>query len=644
MASAVGDVVIGVTADIGPLLRETQRAEAAMNRFSGVMKGIGGGFSNLGARATDLGKRMSIATGAITAAGAAALALTRSAANMGEEIANGAKAAGMSTTAFQEYRYALSEAADMSDEDFANAAVRLNKVLGEAAQGSKTAAAALDAIGISAADIASGTITTDEAMARLVGTLEKTTDPALAAAIATDVLGKSGARMGGLLAGTAGDVDALRSTAQSLGLVMSEDAVNASDKFNEAWDRTAKQIEAVKMAIAEKLMPILTNDLLPLIQNTVIPAVIAVVNKIGEWATVFQALPGPVKEAISVIALALGTGGPLLVAIGMVSTAFGALVAATGPIGLFIAAAALAAAAWAKWGDDIKATIGGAIDWVTAKFDAFMGKINAIVETLRAWKDTAADFIGAGDRSTFTPNPDYQPDPNGPETWGAGMDSMGGGAGSDMLGISMADGMVNGLQAQLEARKADIAAAVDAIPQIARDRLGIHSPSTVFAEIGSNVSQGMANGIASAGDLVRAAVTSMGDGAVTSTRGFVSETLGVLGDLFQGSKAIAAAQALVNAWAGASEALKLPFPANILSFGKVLATGMGAVRAIQGARVGGGGGGGGASAAVAAPAAPQSIANVTLNGDYFSRGSVESLFEQINQGLKQGRVINMVRG
>jgi len=65
------------------------------------------------------------------------------------------------------------------------------------------------------------------------------------------------------------------------------------------------------------------------------------------------------------------------------------------------------------------------------------------------------------------------------------------------------------------------------------------------------------------------------------------------------------------------------------------------VRNIKSASVGGGGAGGAGS--VATPSAPQSVANITLNGDTFSRGSVEAIFEQINEGLRQGRVINLVR-
>ena len=174
MAETVADVVIGVSADITPLMRETARAQAAMGRFDKAMQGIGKGLSNFGAGATALGGKMTMVTAAMGAVAAGAVALTRNAADAGEAVANGAKAAGLSTTAYQEYAYALSEAADMSGEEFADATVKLNKRLGEARAGSDSAIASFEKLGLSAADIASGAVTGDDALAALVTTLEGT--------------------------------------------------------------------------------------------------------------------------------------------------------------------------------------------------------------------------------------------------------------------------------------------------------------------------------------------------------------------------------------------------------------------------------------------------------------------------------------
>lgn len=110
------------------------------------------------------------------------------------------------------------------------------------------------------------------------------------------------------------------------------------------------------------------------------------------------------------------------------------------------------------------------------------------------------------------------------------------------------------------------------------------------------------------------------------------------------SKAFGAAQALISAYQGAAEALKLPFPANLAAYAKVLATGLGAVNAIQNVTAGGGGGrGGSAGGAAAAPTFSQSVA-ITLNGSEsatYSKGQIRGLINQINEAVEGGARIRL---
>ncbi|WWT39538.1 NAD-dependent DNA ligase [Microcystis phage Mae-JY02] len=110
------------------------------------------------------------------------------------------------------------------------------------------------------------------------------------------------------------------------------------------------------------------------------------------------------------------------------------------------------------------------------------------------------------------------------------------------------------------------------------------------------------------------------------------------------SKAFGAAQALISAWQGAAEALKLPFPSNIAAFAKVLATGMGAVNAIKGVRKGGTSSGGAAAsggAATAAPAAPVQTMNFTVMNDPMGIGErfVRQFVAQLNEAQRNGMSI-----
>ena len=109
------------------------------------------------------------------------------------------------------------------------------------------------------------------------------------------------------------------------------------------------------------------------------------------------------------------------------------------------------------------------------------------------------------------------------------------------------------------------------------------------------------------------------------------------------AKVAGAAQAFISAQQGAAEALKLPYPANLIAASQVLATGLGFVSAIQGVSGGGGGGGGGGGtsgvAAGGAGAVPQQAGQnvvIDLIGDTFSRGSTVSLIERLNEEIRSG--------
>lgn len=108
------------------------------------------------------------------------------------------------------------------------------------------------------------------------------------------------------------------------------------------------------------------------------------------------------------------------------------------------------------------------------------------------------------------------------------------------------------------------------------------------------------------------------------------------------SKAFGAAQALISAWQGAAEALKLPFPQNLAAFAKVLATGLSAVKSIQGAKPGGTtSGGGGGSGGAAAAQQPVTTMNFTLTNDRFGFGEniVRQIASQLNGAGRNGSLI-----
>lgn len=655
MAKVVGDVAIEVGADIGPLVREMSRATGVLDRFDGAAKKLGRGLDRFAERTTALGAKLSVVSAGIAAVTAGAFALVKGAASAGDAIGDAAKAAGMSTTAFQEYGFALKEAAAMTDEEFASATARLNKTLGEARSGSEAAVKAFEAIGVSQEQLAQASFTTDQAMAAFIAKAEATTDPALAAAMATDLFGKAGATLGAGLSGVPGQVASLVDRARELGVVMGPEAVEAAGKFDQKMNELGAQFEAVKMKIAEVLLPVIVDKLIPALQDTVLPAIVKVVEKVGEWIDWFGQLDPAIQSVVGWVTAAFAVGGPVLLAIGAVSAAISALV--LGPAAPFVLLAAVAAggaAIWAKWGDDFMAAIGTAVDWVSGKFNDFIALLDRIVQKAYEVRQAMFDALMPTD---LAPSGGFAGGGGGggksggfglPQGSGAG--GAGGAMGGQMMGAAIINGMVIGATNSLNEKREALIALFGQVPQIARDTLGIQSPSTVFAEIGHFLGLGMAQGITDSTAVVKTAMDGMTGTAVNSAKEGVGGVLNALGGLFQGSKKISAGIALANSWLAFTEVLKDPSYAGrpwarFAAAASALASGINAVRNIKSAQPGGTGGGASAGGAAGGGAgqqvAPATTMNFTIQNDPFGYGErfARSIADQMNAARRSGSSI-----
>lgn len=599
MTGEVSDVVVNVTADMDPLVKEFGRAGTAGEKLRRVTDRTGAGLKKFGAGAKKIGKSMSIMSGAIAGAAAASLALAKNTADTGNEIAKSARGVGVATDYYQEMEFAIGQVSDLSKGEFSNAMQRLSRTIGEGAKGTKAASAALEQLGFTQSQIASGSITTQQAFDAYIKKMDGLKDPAIAAAISSDLLGRSGARLGAQLAGSGGAIDGLRDRAHELGIVLSKDALDASEGFIDQMDELKRSFDAVKLKIGGELLPVFANKLIPMMLDKVVPALLKVGDKIGEMIGWFDGLPGPVQEAIGVIAAGFAVGGPILVGIGLVSAALGTLVAAAGPVGLFIAAAAILAAAWFKWSDDIKAAIGGAVDWITEKFNGFLAFVKAIPDQLL------------------------------------------------QIGRDMIQGLINGITEKWEELKSKIHEMADALPMWMRDLLGIESPSRVFMEIGGYIGEGLAKGIADSHAMVNQAVASLGGAAIAGSKNTANGVLANMQTMFQGSKKLSAGIALANSWLAFTEVLKDPSfvgrPwARIAAAGAALAAGLNAVANIKSASVGGGGGGSAAATQVATASAPveRRVAEFRFTGGNVLDPS--AIVDAINEAYDQGYQIRGV--
>ena len=125
----------------------------------------------------------------------------------------------------------------------------------------------------------------------------------------------------------------------------------------------------------------------------------------------------------------------------------------------------------------------------------------------------------------------------------------------------------------------------------------------------------------------------------------VSQTLGHLGTLFQGSKKIGAAIALANSYIAFTEVLKDPFYvgrpfARFAAAGAALASGLQAVRSIKSASPGGGGGGGMGAQSMPAQQNVQTL-NFNVQNDQFGIGAnlIRQIASQLNEAQRNGSTL-----
>jgi hypothetical protein len=74
MSNVVGEIVIDVTADVGPLMRQMNKAEAAMGGLQGAAGRMGRGLQSAGGMAVTFGKNMAVVAAGVAAVTGAALA------------------------------------------------------------------------------------------------------------------------------------------------------------------------------------------------------------------------------------------------------------------------------------------------------------------------------------------------------------------------------------------------------------------------------------------------------------------------------------------------------------------------------------------------------------------------------------------
>ena len=205
------------------------------------------GLRMAGAKIAAFGKAAAVGIAGVGAAGAAVAApfalAAKSFAKFGDEMGKASTRTGVSVEALSGLKHAA-EQGGASFGALENGLRRMQKGIGDAAQGTGEAVDALNTLGLSAADLMG--LSPDEQFKTIADRVAGIADPTMRAAAAMDIFGKSGTSLIPMMSQGAAGIEAMQQEAADLGLILSTEDAKAAEGFTDALSRMSK---VGKMAI-----------------------------------------------------------------------------------------------------------------------------------------------------------------------------------------------------------------------------------------------------------------------------------------------------------------------------------------------------------------------------------------------------------
>ena len=206
--------------------------------IKGVAAGIGVAMAAIGTAAVGAGKKL--------------YDMANDAAAAGDEVDKASQRLGLSRQGYQEWDYVLSQNG-ASISSLENGMKKLNNTVDDAVSGSASATEKFERLGISMEDLQGKS--REEVFEMTIKGLQGISDEGEKAAIANDLLGTSSVELGALLNQTAESTDALKNKASELGLVMSDESIDAAVNYTDAMDNLTRSFAGVKNNITSQLLP-----------------------------------------------------------------------------------------------------------------------------------------------------------------------------------------------------------------------------------------------------------------------------------------------------------------------------------------------------------------------------------------------------
>lgn len=331
----VKEIVTKLTVDNADVKKKLSDAEKTVLKFSAVIAGISASMS-------------------------AAAVYT---AQWQDATVKASRAAGVSVETFSSLAVAA-EKSNVSTEELSKSLGKLNNTTPELSKN-------LASVGISVRDTSGHLKTADTLLGEVSETMKKYKNPADQAAVATKVFGEEGGKLVNLLKDGKAGLAAARVEAEKYGLVVTESAAAAAEKFNDDLTETKNAIKGLTSSIGESIIA-WTNQ--GGIMNVVRDAIAGVTQ-------FWRGLSAETKNVIITTGAILTAMAALIAAFialnAILPTLKAGLATAFGPIGLAVMALTAAIAGFIKfisdYGESAKAIFRPIADAATTAWTAIKG-------------------------------------------------------------------------------------------------------------------------------------------------------------------------------------------------------------------------------------------------------------------------------
>lgn len=267
----------------GSIFIDNEKANTAIEetdkKASSSGKSMGTSFSSIAKGAAAMATAVVSAASAI---GAGLYKMASSTAEAADKVDKGSQQIGFSTEAYQKWDYVLSQNG-ASIDNLATYTARLTNTLDDAKNGSESAIAKFERLGLSVDELAGKS--REEVFEAVIASLADMTDEAERTAIANDLLGNKSSALAAMLNGGSAAIEEMKDKASELGMVMSEDTIKAGVNFTDLVDTTKRSLKGAISTLGGTVLPIINKVL-----NAVIQKLPSITNMIKKAAPIVEAL------------------------------------------------------------------------------------------------------------------------------------------------------------------------------------------------------------------------------------------------------------------------------------------------------------------------------------------------------------------